>query len=117
MARAAGQATISTSVSWRTSPQRFDPVLRTPETNSRPDPEFYWAVLPKINCPTLLIRGTESDVLASETAVRMVEVIPSCQLLEIPECGHGLSIDQPDAFHDAITTFLETENLAGTGAS
>ena len=97
--------------------QRFDPVLRTPETHPHPNPEVYWAILPKISCPTLLIHGTESDVLASETAARMVEVIQNCQLLEIPESGHGLSVEQPDAFHDAITTFLEAENPAGAKAS
>ena len=87
--------------------QRFDPQLRTPETNPRLDPEIYWTLLPNISCPTLLIHGVESDVLSPETAARMVRLIPNCQLVEIAGSGHGLGVDQPEAYHNAIVTFLE----------
>ena len=39
--------------------------------------EILWEALAKISCPTLLVRGAASDVLAPETADRMVdEVLP-----------------------------------------
>ena len=94
---------------------RFDKRLRSAETRlPRPDPESEWAVLPKISCPTLLIRGAESDVLATETAERMLDVLPNCQFVEIPESGHSLGVDQPEAFQDAITTFLGAESRSRT---
>ncbi len=97
---------------------RFDKALRSPETPlPRPDPELAWAWLPKISSPTLLIRGAESDVLATETAARMLDLLPTCTLVEIPDSGHSLGVDQPTAFHAAITTFLEDETPAETKRS
>jgi esterase len=44
---------------------RYDPVLRSPDRPiSRPDPATVWPLLPKITCPTLVIRGSDSDILS-----------------------------------------------------
>lgn len=86
---------------------RYDKTLRASESPlPRPNPDDAWALLPRIACPTLLVRGAESDVLALSTATRMLEVMPDCRLVEIPGSGHSLQNHQPAAFYDAIDEFL-----------
>lgn len=42
-----------------------------------------------IFCPTLLLRGAESDILRRETAVRMQQSRPQVTLVEFPGIGHA----------------------------
>jgi len=75
---------------------RYDKALRAPDRPlPRPDPSQTWALLPKIDCPTLLIRGAESDVLGRDTAERMVRDIPDCRMIEVPNSGHSVPARQP----------------------
>jgi pimeloyl-ACP methyl ester carboxylesterase len=86
---------------------RYDKALRSPDRPlPRPDPETVWALLPKIPCPTLLVRGVESDVLSRETAERMVRTIPRCRLVEVPASGHSVPLDNPGGFLAAVRPFL-----------
>jgi pimeloyl-ACP methyl ester carboxylesterase len=86
---------------------RYDPALRSADRPvRRPDPSVLWPLLPKISCPTLLMRGADSDVLSVETAERMTREIPSCTLVEIPDCGHSIPLDRPAEFLAAARTFL-----------
>lgn len=48
-----------------------------------------WAAYDAIRCPTLLVRGAESDLLSAETAQRMTVRGPRAQLVEIPGVGHA----------------------------
>jgi pimeloyl-ACP methyl ester carboxylesterase len=72
----------------------------------RPAPEQQWQALARITCPTLLVRGAETDLLARETAERMISVIPNCQYVEIPHAGHSVFTDNPGAFIAAVKEFL-----------
>ena len=65
-----------------------------------------WAPLARITCPTLLVRGAESDILSPEIAKRMLEALPSGRLIEIPGAGHTVPGDQPEAFAVAVRSFL-----------
>jgi pimeloyl-ACP methyl ester carboxylesterase len=65
-----------------------------------------WALLPRIACPTLLVRGGVSDLLTPATAERMVTTIPECTLAEVANAGHGVHLDNPDAFLAAVRPFL-----------
>jgi pimeloyl-ACP methyl ester carboxylesterase len=84
---------------------RYDKALRT-GSRPRPDPETVWPLLARITCPTLLVRGAESDVLSRETAARMVETIPNCRLVEVPDSGHSVPLDNPPGFLAAVQQFL-----------
>ncbi|MEN9429136.1 MAG: hypothetical protein RLZZ220_3485, partial [Pseudomonadota bacterium] len=42
-----------------------------------------------IGCPTLLMRGAESDLLTRETADEMGQRGPRARLVEIPGVGHA----------------------------
>ena len=61
---------------------------------------------PNITCPTLVVRGAETDLLASDTAQQMLETIPNSQLVEIPQAGHMVFEDNPADFIAAVKEFL-----------
>jgi pimeloyl-ACP methyl ester carboxylesterase len=67
----------------------------TPET-ARRDEAALWAAYDAIACPTLLVRGAESDLLSAATARMMTERGPRPQLVEIPGVGHAPTFVQPD---------------------
>lgn len=54
-----------------------------------------WSLYAAIACPTLAIRGVNSDLLSRENWRRMAECGPRAQLVELPEVGHA------PMFHDA----------------
>ena len=65
-----------------------------------------WPTLPKITCPTLIVRGTETDLLTPETAQRMVDTLPNGKLVEVEKAGHMVFEDNPEGFFDAVRPFL-----------
>jgi pimeloyl-ACP methyl ester carboxylesterase len=76
-------------------------VVPTPE-----EVEQTWASLRQITCPTLLVRGAESDILSPDNAERMLSSIPRCRLVEVPYSGHSVPLDNPRGFIQAVRTFL-----------
>ncbi len=68
--------------------------------------KLLWDALAKVPCPTLVVRGAASDVLAPEVADRMVdEVIPHGQLAVVSRAGHSVMLDNPAGFLTALTDF------------
>ncbi len=53
------------------------------------DEAMLWAAYDAIKCPTLLIRGAQSDLLSVQTAREMTERGPKARLIEFPEVGHA----------------------------
>ncbi len=85
---------------------RYDKALRASERRSWRDPALEWSLLPKIDCPTMIVRSLESDILSRATAARMAREIPNCQLVEIADCGHSVPTDNPGGFLSAVSPFL-----------
>ena len=54
-----------------------------------------WAAYDTIKCPTLVVRGAESDLLSRETAEAMTQRGPKAKLVELPGVGHA-----PTFFHE-----------------
>jgi pimeloyl-ACP methyl ester carboxylesterase len=48
-----------------------------------------WFAYDAIRCPTLLLRGAESDLLARDTAVAMTQRGPNARLHEFDGVGHA----------------------------
>ncbi|MCS6943826.1 MAG: alpha/beta hydrolase, partial [Sutterellaceae bacterium] len=48
-----------------------------------------WRLYDRIECPTLLIRGADSDLLSRETAREMTERGPRAKLVEFAGVGHA----------------------------
>ncbi|HEU4777474.1 MAG TPA: alpha/beta hydrolase [Telluria sp.] len=66
----------------------------TPESVAA-DQAALWTSYDAITCPTLLIRGSESDLLSRATAASMTERGPRAKLVEIAGVGHA-----PTFVHD-----------------
>ena len=48
-----------------------------------------WPIYDRIACPTLVVRGAESDLLSRETARAMTQCGPRPELVEVPGVGHA----------------------------
>jgi pimeloyl-ACP methyl ester carboxylesterase len=54
-----------------------------------------WPVWDVVRCPTMVIRGAQSDLLSKETAEQMTRRGPKAKLVELPGIGHA-----PTLMHD-----------------
>jgi pimeloyl-ACP methyl ester carboxylesterase len=62
--------------------------------------EDRWDTLAAIECPTLVVRGTRSNVLSEEVAQEMVRSLANGRLLEV-DAGHNVPLDRPRELADA----------------
>lgn len=60
----------------------------TPES-MKIDEAVMWHAYRSIKCPTLVVRGTQSDLLSRETAIAMTQQGPKAKLAEIEGVGHA----------------------------
>ena len=86
---------------------RYDLEIREQRRNNtgskQPD---LWVNLPGIKCPVLIVRGSETDTLALETAEKMVEVLPGGRLVHVEKAAHMVFEDNPEGFIQALHEFL-----------
>jgi len=70
--------------------------------------EEYADLLPRITCPALLIRGeTERGGVVDEAdAARQQALAPHLSVVQVPDVGHGIHGQQPEAFATAVLDFL-----------
>ena len=71
------------------------------------------ACLPRISCPTLILRGTESIVMRDEVAREMQRAIPGCRYQQIEGATHLVFLSRPREFERAVRQFLTS--LPGGG--
>jgi pimeloyl-ACP methyl ester carboxylesterase len=64
-----------------------------------------WPVIERLSCPTLVVWGTESDVLSEAQARRMVDVLPRGELVAVPGVGHAPTLMEP-VVRAALERFL-----------
>ena len=64
-----------------------------------------WQILGEVRCPTLVVRGSRSDMFAAETTDKMRAANPRIELVEV-EAGHNIPGENPAALAAAIRTFL-----------
>ena len=69
-------------------------------------PSDLWDELPKVQAPVLIVRGGKSQVLSDERAERMRAAFANARLVTMPESGHTVPEDTPEAFIQAIQSFL-----------
>ena len=60
-----------------------------------PRPPALWPVLQRLPCPTLVVWGTESDVLSETQARHMMEILPRGELVAVPGVGHAPTLVEP----------------------
>lgn len=64
-----------------------------------------WAQWDAISCPTLVLRGAQSDILRAEDAQAMTQRGPKARLIEFPGIGHApalMAADQIAAIRDFL---------------
>lgn len=64
-----------------------------------------WPTLAALQCPTLVIWGSDSDVLLEVQARRMADTLPRGELVAVPGVGHAPTLAEP-AVRDAIDRLL-----------
>lgn len=80
--------------SWRL---HYDPRIGEAFRHAVPEGDIVlWNVWDAIRCPTLLIRGAQSDLLARETAEEMTRRGPKAKLVELPGIGHAPTLLHED---------------------
>jgi pimeloyl-ACP methyl ester carboxylesterase len=67
----------------------YDPGIATPFRTAQDQSALLWALWDAITCPTLLLRGAQSDLLAPATAREMAARGPKPALIEFPGVGHA----------------------------
>ena len=73
--------------SWRF---HYDPKIAEPYRKQMPDKDLeMWPLWDTVSCPTLVIRGAQSDLLSRETAQAMTQRGPKARLVELPGIGHA----------------------------
>ncbi|HTX85345.1 MAG TPA: alpha/beta hydrolase [Streptosporangiaceae bacterium] len=65
-----------------------------------------WEAWRALSCPVLLVRGADSDVLAADTAQRMLTENPNISFASIPDCGHSITLDRPDGLLEVVGPWL-----------
>lgn len=67
-----------------------------------------WRLYDSIACPTLLLRGEQSDLLSAETAQRMATRGPRARVVGIPGVGHAPMLFDPAQIRVVREFLLET---------
>jgi pimeloyl-ACP methyl ester carboxylesterase len=85
----------------------YDPAIRAPFDGEIADVDLsaYWDA---VRCPTLLIRGAQSDVLLKETAMAMAWSGPKARVVEIEGVGHAPMLMVPEQI-EIVRGFLLDE--------
>ena len=58
-----------------------------------------------LSCPTLVVVGEQDSSFLGPASV-MHDVIPDSQLVVVPDAGHSPQFENPDAFFDAVDSFV-----------
>ncbi|MEP6941816.1 MAG: alpha/beta hydrolase [Betaproteobacteria bacterium] len=76
---------------------KYDPAIAVPFRSAPANPADLWPVWDAIRCPTLVLRGADSDLLSERTAMAMHARGPRPDVIEFAGVGHApmlLSADQ-----------------------
>ncbi len=65
----------------------------------------YW--LHRIDIPTLLVWGENDEVIPPACHEAFLREIPDCELVRLPQTGHGLQIERADDVARRITKFFK----------
>ena len=86
---------------------RYDPEIRAQRRDGTgATPPDLWEPLSKITCPTLIVRGTETDTLSLDVANRMVDTLADGLLVHVENAAHMVFEDNPGDFNAALADFL-----------
>ena len=82
--------------------------LKTEFTNKSQFPGFSCDDAKKITVPTLLVVGDRSPQFLREATNRLEQCLPNKERRMLPNSSHGLEFDNPQAFNEAVLSFIST---------
>lgn len=74
------------------------------------------AAAARITVPTLLVRGSDSDIVSEEGVTELLELIPGSRYIDVPSTGHMVAGDDNDVFTGRLSEFLDAAVPAGGSA-
>jgi pimeloyl-ACP methyl ester carboxylesterase len=87
---------------WHWDPRFFD--------TFEPDPEAsavrYTAAASHVKIPTLLVRGSKSELVTPENVAHFRELIPQGEFVDVTDATHMIAGDRNDAFNAVVLEFL-----------
>ena len=86
----------------------YDPRIAEPLRQAELADVDLWALWDRIDCPVLVLRGADSDLLLPETAAEMARRGPRAKVIGVPGCGHAPALLEP-AQINAIRDWLAVE--------
>jgi pimeloyl-ACP methyl ester carboxylesterase len=84
----------------------YDPGIAVPFKSTAAPPDL-WPLWDAIRCPTLVLRGAESDLLSPATAQAMTTRGPKARLVEFPGIGHAPMLLSPDQIAPVVAFLRE----------
>ena len=72
---------------------------------ARPDARLH---LPQLRCPLLVMIGDSDQLTPPAKGEAIAALVPHAQLVRVAECGHLLTMEQPEVVNAALTQWLET---------
>jgi esterase len=85
---------------------KYDDALRERGALSDRSTAELWAAWKAVSCPVLLVRGDDSAYLTAETAQRMLAENARASLAGVPDCGHSITLDNPQGLLDVVSPWL-----------
>ena len=82
----------------------YDPGIAVP-FRQQPAPPALWNVWDAIKCPTMVLRGAQSDLLSPATAAEMAARGPRPRVVEFPGVGHAPTLLVAEQV-DPVAAFL-----------
>ena len=92
----------------------FDPSSAT-RRRARPEPDpgqrrlaNLWDCVDHVQCPVMIVRGSETDMLTPEAIQRLHRRILGSRVSLIEDAGHAVPTDQPAALAHHVREFLQS---------
>ena len=67
---------------------------------------YFESLVPRVSEPTLLIRGSASDIVSDESVRHLLEHLPHAYTMEVPDAGHMVAGDDNAVFLDQLEWFM-----------
>jgi pimeloyl-ACP methyl ester carboxylesterase len=59
-----------------------------------------------VRCPALLVLGARDQMAPPRNAAALAQALPHARTVTLPDTGHAMMIEAPDALLDALRGFL-----------
>ncbi len=64
------------------------------------------AAAAKVRCPVLVVDGARDIMAPPKNARELIGALRELRVVDLPECGHAMMAEQPDAVLDALRAFV-----------